>query len=490
MGMKAEDVLGFTIGYVEKTLQGAGGLKGDKGEKGDPGTTYTPVIGTVRTVDSLTDASASVVTNDVTKKATFNFNIPKGTNGVGGVSPSVEIVPTATGNTVKITDANGVKNFEVLNGKDAEKRIYTTLEELGLTAPVSVGEIFNAMPNKTMAVLACEAKDKNEGTVNISDLPASFGVLTIKKSGVGRFSIDYQNSFFSSPCDVKRWIGTLKGSDGTGLTWKQLSAEPTFVTLSDIGLTADATFQDVISALPKGGSALLGVTEFTNYQTIFPYEEGNDQFARVYIVKGAADGSSMYARWFRKDGVKEAIAKFNINDNKLAGWNEYTSRSYVDNKIAEVKTGLSNNLGELDTKTTSTIVKTNSNLLYIGAKQLGMLPMDKFYLFKITAFCEDGYNISLAKYKHDESISVKTISNSKTTIDSSNKVGTIKYSGALKCAYVEYIGVADESVDFGGWKDATELATIDKLGGLTFSASGTTLSITDGTNTWTLEANS
>ena len=29
-----------------------------------------------------------------------------------------------------------------------------------------------------------------------------------------------------------------------------------------------------------------------------------------------------------------------------------------------------------------------------------------------------------------------------------------------------------------------------KLGGLTFSASGTTLSITDGTNTWTLEANS
>ena len=30
----------------------------------------------------------------------------------------------------------------------------------------------------------------------------------------------------------------------------------------------------------------------------------------------------------------------------------------------------------------------------------------------------------------------------------------------------------------------------NNLGGLTFSASGTTLSITDGTNTWTLEANS
>ena len=30
----------------------------------------------------------------------------------------------------------------------------------------------------------------------------------------------------------------------------------------------------------------------------------------------------------------------------------------------------------------------------------------------------------------------------------------------------------------------------NNLGGLTFSASGTTLSITDGTHTWTLEANS
>lgn len=94
----------------------------------------------------------------------------------------------------------------------------------------------------------------------------------------------------------------------------------TYTTLAELGLTADATFQDVVDTLPEGGSALLGVTEFTNYQTIFPYEEGNDQFARVHMVKGAADGSRMYARWFRKDGVKEAIAIFNIDDNKFGGW--------------------------------------------------------------------------------------------------------------------------------------------------------------------------
>lgn len=200
--------------------------------------------------------------------------------------------------------------------------IYTALSSLGLKAPVSVGEIFNAMPNKTMAVIACEGKEGNTdgAVVHVSDVPVSYGVLTIKKNEKGRFSIEYQNSLQGSPCNVKRWIGTLKGNDGTGLYWKQLSAEPTFVTLNDIGLTADATFQDLIDALPKGCSALLGVKDFTNYQTIFPYEEGNDQFARVHIVKGIEDGSSVYARWFRKDGVKEAIAKFSINTNKFDGW--------------------------------------------------------------------------------------------------------------------------------------------------------------------------
>ena len=213
--------------------------------------------------------------------------------------------------------------IEVDSGWQKEaQQIYNSLSQLGLTAPVSVGEIFNAMPYNTMAVLTCEAKDETDGTVNISDIPTSFGVLTIKKNEKGRFSIDFQNSLQGSPCNVRRWIGTLKGDDGTGLYWKQLSAEPTFVALNDIGLTADATFQDLIDALPKGGSALLGVTEFTNYQTIFPYEEGNDQFGRIYIVKGTEDGGRVYARWFRKDGVKEAIAKFNINDNKFNGWQE------------------------------------------------------------------------------------------------------------------------------------------------------------------------
>ena len=103
-----------------------------------------------------------------------------------------------------------------------------------------------------------------------------------------------------------------------------------FTSLSQLGLTADATLDDVIATMPKGSSAILSVTEFTNAQTMFPYEEGNDYtFGRVYIVKGNDNGRT-YAKWFRKDGAKEYIAKMDISTNAIVGWkpiftNYYTS---------------------------------------------------------------------------------------------------------------------------------------------------------------------
>ena len=123
--------------------------------------------------------------------------------------------------------------------------------------------------------------------------------------------------------------GTL-GGDAGGVK--------TFTSLPELGLTADATVQDVVDALPEGGSILIGVKEFTNYKTIFPYEEGDDEFARVHIVKGVAGGSCMYARWFRKDGAKEAIANFNINDNKINGWQKIQTGNTKTTLVADTTT--------------------------------------------------------------------------------------------------------------------------------------------------------
>ena len=123
------------------------------------------------------------------------------------------------------------------NGGSAEgMTTYTTIEDLGLTAPVTVGEIFNAMPDKTMAVISCEEIEENPrgDIIYVSDVPMAFGILTIKKNAPGRFSIEYQNSLQGAVCNVKRWIGTLKGLDGTGLIWKEVLTDNGVIITEDM----------------------------------------------------------------------------------------------------------------------------------------------------------------------------------------------------------------------------------------------------------------
>lgn len=326
---------------------------------------------------------------------------------------------------------------------EAKGKIYTSLESLGLVAPVGVGDIFNALPDNSMAQLNGEDRDGEGLNVVISDIPASFGILTIRKVTASRFSIDFQNSLGSAPCNVKRWIGTLQGNDGTGLTWKELALKDnfpfytalsqlgldtssslhditralpkggtvafkvdamankaeynnillgtvtihkvedarvqailtsksdgrtwigkldgnndivgwnelghtSFSTLEELGLDDSATIDNVISALPAGSTALFAVTEFANYQTMFPYSESNDQFGRVLFIKGDADGRA-FIKWFRKDGRDEAIGMQNISDNSFTGWNnlynalKYNSQHFkID--ISKAGPGLNGNL--------------------------------------------------------------------------------------------------------------------------------------------------
>jgi hypothetical protein len=132
---------GTATPYSFVTYMNTEGIKGDKGEKGDTGEqgipgiagadgiTYTPSIGTVNIVESVSDASATVEIDAETNTVKFNFNIPKGKDGedgivgrdgIDGVSPTVEVLSTDTGHTVKVTDKDGLKSFDVSNGKDGK----------------------------------------------------------------------------------------------------------------------------------------------------------------------------------------------------------------------------------------------------------------------------------------------------------------------------------------------------------------------------------
>ena len=208
------------------------GKDGVDGKDGIDGTTYIPSIGTVTTVESNADASAGVTVDEETKEAVFNFAIPKGEKG-----------------------------------KDAEQRVYTSLAELGLTAPTTVGEVFMAMPEKSMLMLNVESYAEKDGNLpTVTDIPAEFGVLTIDKWSNSRFRIEFNNSLGGSSTNVKQWIGTLKGNDGTGLKWKQVNTgNHKYTTMAELALDGStATIQDVMDKVAVGDSVMIRTDAFNN----------------------------------------------------------------------------------------------------------------------------------------------------------------------------------------------------------------------------------
>lgn len=178
-----QQALTLSKNYTDESLQGAGelkGEKGDKGDKGDPGKdglpgadgrdgidgkdgapgadgkdgkdgiTYTPEIGTVTTVPSTENASASVDIDEENHTASFNFSIPKGEKGAdGSAGTSTEFpdiytttdIPAITSTAMALTD-------KMLLGTENGNRTVTQndfIQFLGKHG-IGTGEMSNVSP--------------------------------------------------------------------------------------------------------------------------------------------------------------------------------------------------------------------------------------------------------------------------------------------------------------------------------------------------------
>lgn len=123
--------------FTTPNLVGIQGIQGIKGDKGDVGITYTPVIGTITTVESTSDATAEVFVDSDNKTATFNFAIPKGLDGAVGEKgekgeqgttyvPSIGTVNSVENNvsakvsvSVNESTKQAVFSFDIPKGKNA-----------------------------------------------------------------------------------------------------------------------------------------------------------------------------------------------------------------------------------------------------------------------------------------------------------------------------------------------------------------------------------
>ena len=161
-------------------------------------------------------------------------------------------------------DTGHIYKLGVEYGKDA---YFTSLSQLGLTGPTTVGEVFVAMPDKSMLMLNVEALvDDGTNTQTVTDVPKDYGILTIEKYAPGRHRIEYSSSLGGSSSDVRKWIASIKGNDGTGLRWIELTGSAKiYTTMAQLGLVgATATVQDVMDAISVGEIAMLRSDAFNN----------------------------------------------------------------------------------------------------------------------------------------------------------------------------------------------------------------------------------
>ena len=156
----------------------------------------------------------------------------------------------------QIPSAKAMYNYT----KDRTAKTYTNILQLGLTAPIETKDIYNAMPNGSVAYI-----EVNSST--ITDAPCNTGILIINKVNIGSFNIVCKKSSAGNiePNDI--YLGNLKGNDGAGLTWTEVGSGGAntgggaITNLTELGLTTPTNIQDVFNAVPSGNILILGCTE-------------------------------------------------------------------------------------------------------------------------------------------------------------------------------------------------------------------------------------
>lgn len=110
-----------------------------------------------------------------------------------------------------ITETELANELSTINVKT-----YTNITQLGLTAPVITGKIYNVLPENS--IFQCEITDNK----TVSDTPENTGMLTIQKSSK-RLAIEFKACARYSVFPNNLYLGQLKGDDGSGITWNKVA---------------------------------------------------------------------------------------------------------------------------------------------------------------------------------------------------------------------------------------------------------------------------
>ena len=152
----------------------------------------------------------------------------------------------------------------------------------------------------------------------------------------------YDKEYSSSVPNLTKILHTELDAYTTEFDEKLATKSATYTTLEELGLTADATVDDVYGALKDGETAILDTSEFTNQLTMFPNFCTNDQYAILQVEK--KNSNRAFIEWRQKDGNAYAIAGLNSN-NQFTNWGNivrFKKDGYADDSIIAIGDTVSN----------------------------------------------------------------------------------------------------------------------------------------------------
>lgn len=132
--------------------------KGNNGAKGDTGATPQLAIGEVTTLNSGSNATASIT--GTTENPLLNLGIPKGENGTGGSNDTL-VTTNIAGTTLSLT-TDKYQTTTIVDGTEITLPIVTSFTEIHL--------FFNTTTDLTLILPSCKWQNGNNPTISANKI--------------------------------------------------------------------------------------------------------------------------------------------------------------------------------------------------------------------------------------------------------------------------------------------------------------------------------
>ena len=180
---------------------------------------------------------------------------------------------------------------------DKNLKTYTSIEQLGLTTPTTVEDIYNALPTNSCL-------NSFASLSSVTDLPLEQGLLSITKIKTSGFDIIFKRSGSGSVSDNVMYIGQLKGIDGTSLKWKKVCT----TTVADVPVTSINIINGIVNPdckyQVKNGICYI---QFNSGKYSLGETVSGLQLATGLPIPSSGQVSNTYVPWASGDASKQVI---------------------------------------------------------------------------------------------------------------------------------------------------------------------------------------